>query len=226
MHHGLIAATATEVRLLAGLERFAGDFIPSGAVPGGAVPGESVPGGAVPSPYDVGLATDDDGWVLAIGERDGRAFVLDTSMVLSTAADMIVSLSAELGVVVGGGAETVSGSYWLTAARDGRLLRFVFVQHAGMTRGMAIGDDLPSEAEHPIEDLDGGGLFAALVHLGLDATDWLADGPATALRYTASRFPDDGPITRLQSEHYERYKRPEGEWLSEITAVVREPPPP
>ena len=210
MHHGLIAATATQDRLLAGLRRFAGDF---------------VLGEAASSPYDVGLATDDDGWVLAIGEREGRAFVLDTSMVLSTAADMIVSLSAELGVVVGGGAETVSGSYWLTAARDGRLLRFVLVQHAGMTRGMAIGDDLPSEADHPIQDLDGDGIFAALAYLDLDATDWLTDGPAAALRYDASRFPEDGPIARIQSEHYERYKRPEGEWLSEIRAVVRETPP-
>jgi hypothetical protein len=145
--------------------------------------------------------------------------------VLSTAADMIVSLSAELGVVVGGGAETVSGSYWLTAARDGRLLRFVLVQHAGMTRGMAIGDDLPSEADHPIQDLDGDGIFAALAYLDLDATDWLTDGPASALRYDASRFPEDGPIARIQSEHYERHKRPEGEWLSEIRAVVRETPP-
>jgi hypothetical protein len=210
MHHGLIAATTTQTRLLAGLERFSGEF---------------VLGEAASSPYDVGLATEDDGWVLAIGERDGRAFVLDTSMVLSTAADMIVSLSAELGVVVGGGAETVSGSYWLTAARDGRLLRFVFVQHAGMTRGMAIGDDLPCEADHPIEDIDGDGIFAALAYLDLDATDWLAEGPACALRYDASRFPEAGPITRIQSEHYDRHKRPEGEWLSEITIVVRNPPP-
>jgi hypothetical protein len=210
MHHGLIAATATQERLLAGLEGFTGDF---------------VLGEAASSPYDVGLATDDDGWVLAIGERDGRAFVLDTSMVLSSAADMIVSLSAELGVVVGGGAETVSGSYWLTAAQDGQLLRFVIVQHAGMTRGMAIGDDLPSETDHPIQEFDGVGVFAALAHLGLDATNWLQHGPASALRYDASRFPEDGPIARIQSEHYERHKRPEGEWLSEVRVVVRETPP-
>jgi hypothetical protein len=205
MHHGLIAATATQQALLAGMERFTGDF---------------VLGEAVSSPYDVGPATEDDGWVLAIGERDGRAFVLDTSMVLSTAADMIVSLSAELGVVVGAGAETVSGSYWLTAARDGRLLRFVLVQHAGMTRGLAIGDDLPSEADHPIQDLDGDGVFAALAYLDLDATDWLTEGPASALRYDASRFPEDGPISRIHSEHYQRHKRPEGEWLSEIRVAA------
>jgi hypothetical protein len=211
MHHGLIAAATTQDDLLGGLERFAGDF---------------VLGEAAASPYDVGLHADDDGWVMAIGERDGRAFLLDSSMVLSTAADMIVSMSETLGVVVGGGAETVSGSYWLTVARSGQLLRFVFVQHAGMTRGMAIGDALPSEADHPIEDLDGDGLFGALAYLDLNAADWLAEGPAFALRYTAARFPDSGQISSLQSEHFKRYARPEDEWLSEIEVVVREAPQP
>jgi hypothetical protein len=135
---------------------------------------------------------------------------------------MIVSMSEQLGVVVAGGAETVSGSYWLTAARDGQLLRCVFVQHAGMTRGMAIGEALPTEADHPIEDLDGDGLFAALAWFGLDASSWLAEGPAFSLRYTASRSPERGRISHIKSEHYKRYARPEDEWLSEIKVVVRE----
>jgi len=211
MHHGLIAASATQDDLLGSLERFAGDF---------------VLGEAVASPFDIDLHPDDDGWVMAIGERDGRAFLLDSSMVISNAADMIVSMSETLGVVVGGGAETVSGSDWLTAARAGQLLRFVFVQHAGMTRGMAIGDALPSEADHPIEDLDGDGLFGALAYLDLDAGRWLAEGPALALRYTGARFPGSGRISRIQAEHYKRYARPEGEWLSEIRAALQEAPRP
>jgi hypothetical protein len=64
-----------------------------------------------------GLATDDEGWVLAIGERDGRALLLDTSMVFSEEADLILAMSERLGLVVGAGAETLSGTYWLTAAR-------------------------------------------------------------------------------------------------------------
>jgi hypothetical protein len=209
MHHGLIAATAGQQHLLAELERHAGEFLL---------------GDKATTPYEVGLASDDGGWVTAIGERDGRSFLLDSSFLLSDAPDMIISMSERLGVVVGGGAETVSGSYWLTAARGGVLLRYVFVSHAGMTRGMAIGDALPTEAQHPIEDLDGGGLFAVLTWLDLDTSGWLAEGPAYSLRYTAARSPESGRVAVLKSEHYRRYARPPDEWLSEIRAVVREEP--
>src|SRR6185437_11328489 len=101
MHHGLIVATATQQQLLDELNRHAGEFVLHSQVS---------------APYDVGLATDDEGWVLAIGERDGRAFLVDMSMLLSDSSDMLVEMSRRLGVVVGGGAETVSGSYWLTVA--------------------------------------------------------------------------------------------------------------
>jgi len=87
----------------------------------------------------------------------------------------------------------------------------------------AIGDPLPSEAEHPIEDLDGEGLLAAMGTLGLDAQPWLDAGPAAVVDYDGARFPEDGPIEQVRSTHYERYKRPEGEWLSGIVAVERQP---
>jgi hypothetical protein len=215
MHHGILAATASQAELLAELERHTGEF---------------VVGAPVGCPYDAEPTAMDRGWRMAIGERDSQAFLLDSSMLLSNSADMLVAMSARLGTVVGCGAETVSGSYWLTAAREGGLLRFVFVQHAGMTRGMAIGDPLPSEAEHPIEGLDGGGLLAAMATLGLDARPWLEAGPAVVVDYDGARFPDDGPIEQIRSTHYERHKRPGDEWLSEIIAVERPPrerkPPP
>jgi hypothetical protein len=215
MHHGILAASASQAELLAELARHTGEF---------------VVGAPVASPYDAEPAAMDRGWRMAIGERDGQAFLLDSSMVISDSPDMLVAMSVRLGTVVGCGAETVSGSYWLVAARDGGLLRFVFVQHAGMTRGMAMGEPLPSEAEHPIEDFDGGGLLAAMATLGLHARPWLDAGPAVVVDYDGARFPDDGPIERVRSTHYERYKRPEDEWLSEIVAVERPPrqrtPPP
>jgi len=214
MHHGILAASASQAELLAELARHTGEF---------------VVGAPVASPYDAEPAAMDSGWRMAIGERDGQAFLLDSSMVISDSADMLVAMSARLGTVVGCGAETVSGSYWLTAAQDGGLLRFVFVQHAGMTRGMAMGDPLASEAEHPIEDFDGEGLLAAMATLGLHARAWLDAGPAV-VDYDGARFPEDGPIERVRSTHYEQYKRPEDEWLSEIVAVERPPrerkPPP
>jgi hypothetical protein len=150
------------------------------------------------------------------------AATIDATMVVSNSPDMLVAMSGRLETVVGCGAETVSGSYWLTAAQDGGLQRFIFVQHAGMTRGMAMGDPLPSEAQHPIEDLDGRGLLAAMATLGLRARRWLDAGPAAVVDYDGARFPEDGPIEQVRSTYHERYKRPEDEWLSEIVAVVRE----
>jgi hypothetical protein len=215
MHHGILAATVSQADLLAELERHTGEF---------------VVGAPVASPYDAEPAAMDRGWRMAIGERDGQAFLLDSSMVISDSPDMLVAMSVRLGTVVGCGAETVSGSYWLTAARDGGLLRFVFIDHAGMTRGMAMGDPLPSEAQHPIEDFDGEGLLGAMATLGLDARPWLDAGPAVVVDYDGVRLPEDGPIERVRSTHTERYKRPEDEWLSEIIAVERPPrerrPPP
>jgi hypothetical protein len=160
-----------------------------------------------------------------VGERDGGAFLVDTSLVLSDNPDMIVAMSAGLGTVVGCGAETVSGSYWLIAARDGNLLRFVFVSHAGMTEGLEIGDPLPSEEEHPLVDITGGGVFAAMAAFGLDPSPWLESGPATVVRYDYERPAESGPIDAIRREHYERHQRPEGEWLNEITVVAREAPP-
>ena len=57
---------------------------------------------------------------------------------------------------------------------------------------------------------------------GADARPWLEAGPAVVVDHDGARFPDGGPIQQVRSTHYERYKRPEDEWLSEIVAVVRE----
>jgi hypothetical protein len=121
-----------------------------------------------------------------------------------------------------GGAETVSGSWWLTVARDGELQRFVFVQHATMTQGMAVGDPLPTETENPIADLYGNGLFAVLEHFDFDWEAWRSQGPAIALTYDASRAPASGPVEQLRSEHMAQYAHPpEYKWTDHISLVVR-----
>ncbi|WP_433788759.1 hypothetical protein [Actinoplanes sp. CA-252034] len=199
MHYGLIAATATQQEFLAELTRHAGEF----EVGSPATPGDE----------------------MTIGERNGHTFVLDTSMMLSSEDDMVLAMSDRLGTVVCAGAETVSGTYWITAARDGVPLRCVFVQHAGMTRGMAIGDPLPTEADHPIEDVDGDGIFAALAWLGFDAAGWLTEAASDGLRWSGDRTPQRGQIGDIKRSHYERYQRPDDDnWLSRVTAVVRDEP--
>jgi hypothetical protein len=199
MHYGLIAATATRQEFLTELTRHAGEI-------------------------EVGPPAESHD-EMTIGERNGHTFVLDATMTLADEDDMVLEMSKRLGTVVCAGAETVSGTFWLTAAKDGVPLRCVFVQHAGMTRGMAIGDPLPTEADHPIEDPDGDGIFAALAWLGLDAYGWLTEGPSDVLHWSGERSPAGGQIREIKQAHYEHYKRPDDDnRLSQLTAVVRDEP--
>lgn len=206
LHCGYLVAAAEPDALLEELSRHAGAFV------AGAVVERVADADIDPGQFD-----------LLLGGGDSRAFLVDTSMVLSGSADMIIAMSTALGTVVGAGAETVSGSYWLTAARDGELLRHVFVSHAGLTRGMAIGDPLPSEEEFPLVDISGDGVFAAMAAFGLDPSAWLDSGPATVVTFDATRFPDDGAVVAIRRQHSEQYGRPDDEWLSEITAVEAKP---
>jgi hypothetical protein len=206
LHCGYLVATAEPDALLAELSRHAGSFTP-GVVVDLVADAEIDPG-----EFD-----------LLLGGGNGRAYLVDTSMMLSDSPDMIIAMSAALGTVVGAGAETVSGSYWLTAARDGEPLRHVFVSHAGLTRGMAIGEPLPSEEEFPLEDITGDGVFAALAVFGLDPSVWLDSGPATVVSFDATRFPEGGSVAAIRREHHERYGRSSDEWLSEITVVESAP---
>jgi hypothetical protein len=206
LHSGYLVATADPDAFLAELSRHAGEFTRGEVV-------ERVEDADIdPGEFD-----------LLLGGGDGRAYLLDTSMVLSDSPDMIIEMSKVLGTVVGAGAETVSGTYWLTAARDGKPLRHVFASSAGLTRSMAIGEPLPSEETFPLVDISGDGVFAALAVFGLDPSVWLDSGPATVVGYDATRFPESGPVSRLRREHHDRYGRPSGEWLSEITVVASRP---
>lgn len=118
-------------------------------------------------------------------------------------------------------AATVSGTFYLTVARDGELQRMLWIQYAGMIKGMVMGEPLACEDQYEFDALDGSGLFAAMSEVGLDPRPWLSAGHARTLRHSAERTPEAGPIGALQNEHYQRFQRPEDEWLSEITVVAR-----
>ncbi len=206
LHCGYLVATAEPDALLDELSRHAGGFTRREVV-------ARVEDAAIdPGEFD-----------LLLGGGAGRAYLIDTSMVLSDSPDMIIAMSAVLGTVVGAGAETVSGTYWLTAARDGEALRHVFASQAGLTRSLTIGDPLPSEADFPLVDITGDGVFAALAVFGLDPSVWLDSGPATIVEYDATRFPAGGAVSALRREHQNEHGRPSGEWLSEITVVESDP---
>jgi hypothetical protein len=207
LHQGYIVATSSQADLFEELSRHAGELTVHTVVE---------------RCEDAEL--DSGEFDLMIGELDGRAFLIDTSMFLSDSPDMIVAMSAKLGTVIGCGGETVSWSFWLTAARDGIPLRYVSLSPAA-TKGMAMGDPLPSEDEYPLEDITGRGVFAAMACFGLDPSPWLDSGPATVIKYNDQRGPQSGPIEAIRRKHYERYGRTDDNGLGEIKAVIRNPSP-
>jgi hypothetical protein len=114
MHHGYLVADLPWPMLSALLQQRAGRFEDRGAID----LIETVP-----------TQSTDEGWWLAAGEYADHAYVLDYSWQLSgaDAPDLVAGLAAESGaLVIGCGAETVSGSYYLVAARGRQVLRHYY----------------------------------------------------------------------------------------------------
>ena len=146
---------------------------------------------------DLDLGSDDAGWNLAVGERDGRAYLLDTAFLLSDDPDLVVALSRDLGATVAGaGAETVSGDYWFHVATDGVVRRAHWNSYDAVSEPFDRGDPLPTEADAPIEDLDGDGIMAALADLGFDVATWSDTGPVA--RTHLHRGPVSGGARRAR----------------------------
>ncbi|TMC71243.1 MAG: hypothetical protein E6J13_08065 [Chloroflexi bacterium] len=195
MHHGVIAAKASSARLIEAINS------PTSRLEAGA------PAARLD---DIPLEATDAGWGLAFGERAGTTYIFDTSMVLSADFDLIAALSRDLSTpVVGWGAETVSGSYWFIACRDGELVRGYWQCHMDMRAAWSFD-----------ADLDGAGLEAGARELGFDFADWLKTGPFVALNYEAKEFPKKGPIGEEFSRFHATVRIPEGQ-QPKIVAVVR-----
>lgn len=180
MHHGIVAADASAERLIAALDALSPTLTPGprrGALD------------------DLDLEHADDGSRLAFGEREGRSYVLDSSMVLSADGDVIVEASRALGAtVVGCGQETTSGSYWLFAADRGQLIRAYWNSHADMREPWSKGRPLVAESSTPLEDIDGAGMFAALTSLGFDYEGWIDGKDLRELMFDpAAKAPTGAP---------------------------------
>jgi hypothetical protein len=172
MHHGMVAANASADRLIAAMNA----YLPTIA-----------PGKNRGSLDDLTLEDADDGWHMAFGDHAGRSYILDTSMVLSADGDVVLAASRDLGsVVVGCGEETTSGSYWLFAADNGRLLRGYWNSYTDMQEPWSKGEALASETTNPIEHVDGDGLMAALTSLGFDYNAWASGEDLRELIYDPS----------------------------------------
>jgi len=187
MHHGVIAAKVSSARLIEALNAHTSTL---------------EIGTLAPRLDDLPLEATDDGFGLAFGERGGATFIFDPSLILSADLDLMAALSRDLDTtVLGWGAETVSGTYWFIACRDGQLVRGYWNCHMDMRAPWSRGAPLPTEMKQPFNgDVDGDGLAAAARVLGFDFDDWLKNGPFVSLSYDAKQFPPKGPLRVRRAE--------------------------
>lgn len=160
---------------------------------------------------DLDLEPNDEGYPTLVGEYQGRSYVLDTSSRMSMmGADFVVELSkAADTLVIGCGAETVSGSYFFLAARSGEVLRQFYQCQALLAEPLDEGDLLPTEDEKDFEDFDGEGLIAGLGHFGFDFDAWTREGQHQLYLYTADEVKASeergvllrGPLAERIDEH-------------------------
>lgn len=157
--------------------------------------------------------------------HEERCYVLDKAMVLSSLPDTIVALSGQLScAVIGAGAETVSGTFWLTAAKNGRLALLHYDQKVAITEPLHLGLRLPCEEAYPFDDPDGRGILAAIAMLGFTVPVLMqgTPGDGTRHRWSASTFPESGPVQGRINKHCKKRKRPGADHRWNVTAVPRE----
>jgi hypothetical protein len=163
--------------------------------------------------------------VLHVASVGGATYVLDPGLVLSMDADFVATVAEELScLVVGAGGETVSGSFWLTAADGKDLRRAYFHVLATLTEPFSMGDPLPSEASVDWTDIDGEGILARLGDLGLSA-EVFKEGPtamARRVRWEDVKLPSPGPLRAQINEHIDQHERAGADdWLQNITVKDR-----
>lgn len=126
---------------------------------------------------------------------------------LSAHGDFVRQLSGELqAMVVGCGAETVSGTFWVFAAENGRVLRSYWSCAFDLATAFDEGDwcrDLDLEAR------DGEGLFALLRRAGFDYDAFAVDAPKrTLVSPLELRLPNGALHERLE-RHRDANRLPE-----------------
>jgi hypothetical protein len=212
MHFGILCSDLPKDELLTRTRQIVGELVDRGPV--------ADPNGFNPSPRE--------GNAVIVGEREGKTYLMDSSLLISGGQpDLIVKLASGQtpALVVGCGAETVSGTFWLTAARGSDVIRSYFHSHSDLRQPFEQGQPLPSEGRQPLDgDDDGHGLTAALASFGFDFDSWFEHRPYQAFLYTgegADPNAMDGPLGEAQNQHHARFKLPPGEQPT-IKVVTRD----
>jgi hypothetical protein len=193
MHNGIIAAKTSWQSLLQVLSESEGKFVDRGAV-------RDINASPIEKNEDSIIA----------GEFAGCAFIIDTSLILSSSPDVLLAVSQRLQTTVASCVgETVSGTFALFVADKGNVLRHYWNCHSDMSEPYSIGSPLSSEANTPLEDIDGVGLHAALQSVGLDVDAWYEAGTKRAYLWETddSYFArPDGPLQSAFNTFYRTHK--------------------
>jgi hypothetical protein len=205
MHLGFIAARCPWPDLRSALEDQCGPLAEDGPVPGGRW--QTGPRGQ---------------GILRVASGKDCSYVLDELMALSSNCDLIVTLSRQLSCrIIGAGAETVSGTYWFTAASGGSLARLHYDQKASLTGPFDLGSRLPSETTSPFDHPGGMGILAG-IHIGGFDVDMLLRGEPGGMQYTmtTARLPPPGDLARQRDEHARTHRLPDAhDWTNRIAIV-------
>jgi hypothetical protein len=183
MHFGILATACDQETLLTELRRRAGQVVET----------TSATEAQTSSNFD-------------LEESEGRCWVTDRQMILTTAPDLILQLSQSLPEhVIAYYAQTLFGSFGLVDARGGKLRRFYYNCHATLSKALSIGAPYPFEAE--LESLDGGGAIALLEHYGLIAPEQ-DDRPYRGFYFTPYLGLRAGPLQVAIAKHEAKYTIP------------------
>ena len=183
--------------------------------------GQFEDGGAVTGPDWFELPDEVDG--VNAGTVDGKTYFVDPRMVFTTWDDFIVDLSRSLTyLIVAGGAETVSGTFWFLAADSGSIKRWHWNVLATLTAPLDEGEPLASELSTDFEDPDGLGIVAGFSSLGFDADLFKNPPDGRRLISRVTTFPATGELAARVSRHTEAHQRPNADdWMKSIQAVPR-----
>lgn len=178
MHFGVMAADVPSARLIEALDGLAPRFSDRGPL-------------ASLDELDV---SGENEWELGAGDMDGYSCIVDGTFMLSSDADLIARVAASTqGLVIGCGAETVSGTFYLVAARDDELLRHYFQCNTDLARPYSWGNPLAGESGARLDDVDGAGMRAVLAASGIDYERWLARAAKRKVTWSADYLEQDGP---------------------------------
>ena len=100
--------------------------------------------------------------------------------------DLVVALSRDLGATVAGAGADRQRRLLVPRGHRWRCAPGYSNSYDAVSEPFDRGNPSPTEADAPLEDLDGDGIMAALADVGFNVATWSGQGPWRALSYTGT----------------------------------------